>query len=754
VSLGLPLIRKDGLAKVTGAAKYALDHYPPGLLHAVVVQSVIAAGRIRSIESAAVAIMPGVVRLFTHHDFPRLSRGTLFPYGSLSQSLLPLQDEVIRFNGQPVALVVAETWHAATEAARHVSVSYDVGAAAADIDDPAAIVLAPEDTRAPPWIKLDSIRGEPETALAAAPVRVEASYSTPRHQHCPIEPHGTVAMWTEGEGFTVWEPAQWAEGARAAIAEWLAEPIERVRVISPYVGGGFGCKVEPHPHVAMACAAARALGRPVKLALTRPQNFTAHGARPATRQTVRIGAERDGRITAVIHECVNDSSGDDHFIEPAGAITKFTYAIPNLHVRQRLVAVSSVTPTTLRAPGYSVGAFALESAVDELAYALALDPVELRLRNWATVDPETGKPWSTCRLREAYAAGAEAFGWFRRDPRPSAMRDGRELVGWGMAVGGYPVYITPAEVRIRVEADGHVEVATSGADLGTGTYTIVAQTVAEALGVPVDRIDVRLGDTALPPAPITAGSQLAATLTSAARKTALAAHDALLALAAGDPASPAHRLRANDLSIVEGHIVAAGRRIVDVADLLRLAGRPDLTVTENTLPAGKDSAADRHATFRTAMRTVPPSADHAVYSWCAQFAEIRIDEDLGTLRVSRLVGAFDCGRLYNPTLAKSQWEGGMIMGLGAALLEGLDIDRRYGRIMNNNLADYLLPVAADMPAIEVISVGEPDTIASPLGGKSVGEIGIIGTAAAIANAVFHATGRRVRDLPIRIESLI
>lgn len=754
MSLGDAIVRKDGLAKISGSACYVADQQPDHLLHAVVIQSPLPAGRITDIDLALAKSLPGVVQIFTHIDFPRLSPGTLFPFGSLSQSYLPMQGEAIRFSGQHIALVVARTLHEGVEAARHVRFNFTPGEFAADIEDPRARTEAAAETRAPPWVALDAVRGEPDAALASAPVRIDAQYTTPRQQHCPIEPHGTVAAWDEATGFTVWEPTQWPEGARAAIAEWLAVSVEQVRVVSPYIGGGFGAKVEPHPHVALACAAARELQDPVKLILTRPQTFTAHGARPATRQRLRIGAESDGRIVAVIHDCVNDTATDDHFIEPGSAITKFSYAIPNLQTRQRLVEVNMVTPTTLRAPGYSVGAFALESALDELAFALAMDPLALRLRNYAEADPETGKPWSTRRLREAYAEGAKAIGWERRPLLPRSMRDGHELIGWGMAGGGYPVYITPAEIGIRIRADGGVEVKTSGTDLGTGTYTIMAQTVADALGVLVEQVEVGLGDTTFPRAPITAGSQLANTLTAAAHKAALAARGAVLQLASSDPASPLHRARLNDLDIANGQIIAEGSPRLSIGALLQHVGKSAIDISSDTMPEGKASDADRAATFRTATRTIPPDPHHAVYSWCAQFAEVRVDEELGTVRVTRLVGAFDCGRLYNRRLAQSQWEGGMIMGLGAALFEGLDVDRRHARVMNNNLADYLLPVAADIPDIHTISVGEPDYFASPLGGKSVGEVGIIGTAAAIANAVFHATGKRLRDLPIRIENLL
>ncbi|HYZ33469.1 MAG TPA: xanthine dehydrogenase family protein molybdopterin-binding subunit, partial [Crenalkalicoccus sp.] len=583
-------------------------------------------------------------------------------------------------------------------------------------------------------------------------------YTTPREYNSPMELHATVAAWGDDGSLTVWEPSQWAEGARGAFAAWFDLPPGKIRVVSPYVGGGFGAKISPHAHAALACLAARELRRPVKLAATRPQNFTAHGLRPATRQRVALGAGADGTLQALIHGNLNETSFEDSYVEPAGSLARIMYAVPNLTATQRLAQVNMLTPGWMRAPGEAVGAFALESAMDELAFALRMDPLELRLRNWAEVDPENGKPWSTRRLREAYEVGASAFGWHRRPPLPRSMRDGHQLIGWGMAGGAFPVFRSPAEARVSIQAaDGTVEVATSGADIGTGTYTILAQTAAETLGMPVERIRVRLGDTLLPRAPVAGGSQLANLLTAAVQKAARAARVELLALAANHPSSPFRAKRINDFVVRDGIVVPADGSAagVPVAELLRRIRRERIEVLRDTLPPEVASEEERRAAFETLRQLQDTTAigEHAVYSWCAQFAEVRVDADYGTVRISRLVGAFDCGRIYNPKLAESQWIGGMIMGMGQALLEEVHVDRRNARITNSNLGDYLLPVNADVPDIRVIAVGEPDPHASALGGKSVGEIGIVGTAAAIANAVFHATGRRIRDLPITMEKL-
>jgi xanthine dehydrogenase YagR molybdenum-binding subunit len=749
--LGRRISRADGVAKVTGRADYALEHDPALVLHAVIVESIVAVGRIRDIDVAAARTMPGVHRILTHDDALRLHGCPLVPEGSVMESFLPLQDDRVHYSGQPIALVIAETLEQATEAARHVDVEYETGSAVADIDDPAG--------------KLDDVpgaaasgasRGDAKGALEKAAVRIDNIYTTPREYNSPIEPLATVAAWDRDGSLSVWMPSQWVEGARNALSVWFDVPIDKVHVISPFVGGGFGAKVTAHPDAALAALAAREMRRPVKLAVTRPQNFTGHGLRPATRQRLALGASADGKLQVIIHENVNETSFDDVYLEDGGGSAKVMYAAANMSATRKLVRINSFTPSWKRAPGEAIGAYALESAMDELAYELKLDPIELRLRNWADRDPETTKPWSTRRLREAYEAGAQVFGWARRSPEPRSMRDGHQLIGWGMAGGAFPVVHTPGEARVTILADGSVEVASSGAELGTGTYTILAQTAADVLGVAFGQVRVRLGDTSLPRAPVAGVSQIANLLTGAVHKTARAAREELLTLAANHPASPFKSLRVNDFTIADGRIAPTDRsaKPVTIAELMRMVGRDRIEAMRDTMPANATSEADRRAAFGSFRYMLPPDADYATYSWCAQFVEVRVDEDYGTVRVSRMVGAYDCGKLYNPKLAESQWKGGMIMGLGEALLEAVHIDRRYARITNNNLAEYLVAVNADVPDIEVISVGEPDFHASALGGKTVGEIGVVGTAPAIANAVFHATGKRVRDLPIAMEKLM
>lgn len=770
--LGTPLTRIDGALKVTGQAVYAIENDPAGVAHAAVLVSTIAAGRISQIDTSKAQAMPGVLRILTHTDRLQLHSCPMIPEGSVMETFLPLQDERIHYCGQPIGVVIAETLEQATEAVRHIRVDYERGQAIADIDDAAFTQMhgaasakprgEPDDTKGAhsgdnvesfSTLQADSVRGDPKAALAASAVRVDAVYNTPRQSASPLEPLGTIAVWTADDMLTVWHPSQWVAGAQHTFSDWFAIPAENIRVIAPFVGGSFGAKATAHADAAIAALAAREVRRPVKLALTRPQTFCGCGPRPAARQTIALGADADGKLQALTHDNLNETSIDDIYIETGSGTAKIMYAVPNLSTCDHLVRVNSFTPSWKRAPGEAIGAFALESAMDELSYALKLDPIELRLRNYAEEDPQSHKPWSTRRLREAYAAGAEAFGWSRRPPEPRSMRDGRTLIGWGMAGGAFPVVHTPGSARVTLFADGWVEVASSGPDIGTGTYTILCQTVAEALGVPLEQVRVSLGDSSLPRAPVAGVSQLSNTLTRVVHKAATAAREELLSLAADNNASP-FKGKAQ-LTVKDGWITPAdgsGQRL-RITELMRLTGLNQLDVIRDTLPEGADED-NLRAGFSSLMLMQPPAVDRSIYDWCAQFVEVRVDEDFGTVRVSRMVGAFDSGRLYNPRLAESQWKGGMIMGLGEALHEAMHADRRFAHVTNDNFADYMVPVNADIPDIKVISVGEPDMYSSPLGGKSVGEIGVVGVAPAIANAVFHATGKRIRNLPIRMENLM
>ncbi|WBV44971.1 xanthine dehydrogenase family protein molybdopterin-binding subunit [Pseudoroseomonas cervicalis] len=739
--------RIDGAAKIRGQARYALDQEVEGLVHGVLATAAIAAGRVRQVDTGAAEAAPGVLLVLTPQNTPPLRPAATWTGEPTTATEYRPLDPVIRHAGQQVALVVAETLEQATEAAALLRITYEEAPAIADCAAPGA-------EAGPPLPPLAIQRGDAAAALARAPVRIEAEYRTAREYQAPIEPHGLIARW-EGDRLTLWEPSQWLDGMARNYAEWFGLAFEQVRIVSPFIGGGFGSKAIALPHGAITAQAARLLGRPVKLALTRAQNFTGHGGRAATRQRLELGADAEGRLLAIRQQGWQETSQEGGWVEPLNAVTALMYAVPNLSSEQRLVPVHTVTPSAKRAPGENPSAYALECAMDELAHALGLDPLELRLRNEPEHDPHSGKPWSSRRLREAYAAGAAAFGWSRRDPRPGAMREGVQRIGWGMAAGTYPVRRSPGEAMVRILADGGVEVASSTSDMGTGAYTILAQTAASVFGLPLSRVRVTLGDSTLPRAPVSGGSQMAGLMTGAVDKAARAARDALIGLALSDPRSPLCGI-ANTLSVTDGKLVPLRGEAapLPIAELLARTGRDRVEALRDTLAENGVAPEDRHRAFTTvsAMRA-PTDGDHSMHSWCAHFVELAVDEALGSIRLRRIVTAFDSGLLYNPRLAESQIKGGVVMGVGQALLEGGIVDRRHARLVNGNFADYLLPTQADIPPIEAISVGEPDPHASALGGKGVGELGIVGVAAAIANAVFHATGRRVRHLPITLADL-
>ncbi|WP_185984155.1 xanthine dehydrogenase family protein molybdopterin-binding subunit [Aureimonas mangrovi] len=745
-SLGRALIRADGPAKVQGAARYALEHPVENPLHCVIVQASEGAGRVVRVDRSSAEASPGVRLVLDASNCPKIVPQADF-FGNA-----PREDEDtpfarhVRHNGELVAAVVADTIEQAREAARLVRVEIEAEPVIAGLGDPRAGAGNP--------VPMDKDWGDVDKALAEAPVTIEASYDTPREYNLPIEPHGLIAHWEADDRLTVYEHSQWVDGMASHYAKLFGLPFENVRIVSPFVGGGFGSKAQVLPHSGVAAIAARVLGRPVKLAVTRQQTFTAYGGRPATHQTLRLGAAADGTLLAIDHDGANETASAKNFVETLGVVTAMMYAVANLRSRQRIVPVNTVMPGAFRAPGKNPSGFALESAMDELAIALNMDPVALRLKNEPQTDPESGKPWSSRRLREAYEAGAKAFGWSRRTPEPRSMRQGRELIGWGMAVGTHPVYSSPGEATVRVLNDGKVEVLSSAIDMGTGTYTILAQTAADALGVPVEDVSVKLGDSTLGRAPVAGGSQLANLMVGAVHKTAQAAREELVTLGLSDPASPL-RDQANTLSVEGGRIAPPRGEGMTLGAFMQALGREVLEVTRDTLPEADRTPEERRAMFTsTAGMERGTNVPYSRHSFCAHFIEVRVDEDFGTVRVSRVVSAMDAGRLYNPKLAESQFKGGIVMGIGMALLEEGVVDPRNGRILSANLADYRIATNADVPEIQTISVGVPDFDATPLGGKAVGELSIVGVAPAICNAVYHATGKRIRRLPIRLEDLM
>lgn len=736
--IGKPMDRVDGRLKVTGAVRYAADAAVQNVAHAVIVGSTIAKGRVQDIDTVAAEKVPGVLAVLTHKNMPKLKqpKEDFFGGGKMGEDRTPLRDDLVHYAGQHLAVVVADTLEAAREAAALVRMTYAVEGPLLEMDQAGATATEPKEFFGE---EVQHRRGDVDAALAAADVvKVEQTYTTPVETHNPMEPSGTSAAW-DGDRLTVHDATQWIMGTQAILAEALGLPRKNVHVVCPFVGGAFGCKGFIWGHTLLAAVAARTVGRPVKLVLTRPQMFTGVGHRPPTVQTVTLAATKDGRLTAIRHATTTCTSPITDHIEHCGAATsKILYACPNVHTPLKLLHLNFATPTPMRGPGESPGTFALESALDELACALGIDPVELRVRNHAEVNPANGKPWSSKHLLECYRLGAEKFGWKDRNPQPRSMRDGGLLVGWGMATATYPAYRFPGSARVRLLADGRAVVSSATHDLGTGAYTIFTQVAAQTLGLPFDQVRFELGDSDLPYAQVAGGSNTTATVSQAILEAAQAVKSQLLQLAAADAHSPLRGLGADQIAIAEGRLFAAAdpARGEPYTDLLARAGRPALEATSST-----QLGAQEQQRF-------------AFQSFGAQFCEVKIDPQLPRVRVTRFVSAIDIGRVLNPKTCRSQVLGGVVMGLGMALMEHTAYDPRTGRPVTDNLADYAVPVNADVGSIEAYFLDRADPHINALGCRGVGEIGITGVAASVANAVFHATGKRVRDLPITPDKLL
>jgi xanthine dehydrogenase YagR molybdenum-binding subunit len=733
--VGQPINRVDGRLKVTGGALYAVEFPAEKMAYAALVGSTIANGRIKSFDTGEALKAPGVLHIMTHENAPKLKPVVTNPAeGDAASRRVPLQSPVIYYSGQYIALVVAETLEQARRAAELVRVTYE--------EQPPAIDMQRERGKAqPPKGKVagkpaDSMRGNVDTGLAASAVRVDEIYRTPTEHHNPMEPHATTAVW-EGDKLTVYDATQYTYGVRHAMAVTFGIPEENVRVICKFTGGGFGCKGTVWAHVPLAAAAARQVRRPVRLATTRQQMFANMGHRAETEQRVALGATSDGKLTAIIHEGISHTSVYDEYVEPFSKATHMMYATENFRASQRLVPLNLGTPTYMRAPGETSGMFALESALDELAYKLNIDPIQLRLVNHADIDPDEKLPWSTKLLKESYKLGAERFGWSRRKPTPGSMRDGRFLVGMGMATAVYPVNHFPASARVRIQQDGKAIAESSTHDLGTGAYTVLTQVAAETLGLPVERVRVDIGDTNLPKAFVSGGSATTMSVGSAIQGAGRAAIAKLKEMARADNRSPLYGSTAEQIVAGDGRLSLADNsskgesytEILSRADMKEIEGNFDMQ-------------------FNDKQKT------HSSHSFGAHFAEVRVDPDFGEVRVTRFGGVFDIGRVMNMKLAESQMRGGVVMGIGMALMEETVFDKNLGLIVNRDLAEYHVPVNADVPPIDVVLLENFDEHASPIGAKGAGEIGIVGVAAAIANAVYHATGVRVRDLPITPDKLM
>jgi xanthine dehydrogenase YagR molybdenum-binding subunit len=734
--LGKEMSRVDGVAKVTGKAKYAAEFQVPNVAYGFIVTGTIAKGRITTIDSRAAEAAPGVVRVFTHLNAPRLGPKTSTEQSppkaaeEKDKSFRALQSDRIVFNQQPVALVVAESYEQARYAARLVKVSYLAQRHETDTESVRGRARVP--AKAPPPRQ----RGNPQQAMARAPVKIEATYHIPIEHHNPMEPHAAIAFW-EGDRLTIFDKTQEVYGVREHLASAFGVAPDKVTVISPFVGGAFGSSLRPNYYPALTAMAARELRRPVKVVYTRRQMFTGHGYRPYTIQTVALGADRSGNLSAMIHEAVHNTSTFEEFSDDTTGFTRQVYACPNLFAPLRIVATDLNTPTWMRAPGAVSGMFALECAMDELAYALPMDPLRLRLVNYAEVDPESGKPFSSKALRECYRLGAEKFGWSRRTMEPRSMRDGRLLVGWGMATGVWGAFQMPASARITFRADGTANVASATSDIGPGTYTVMTMIAAEFLGLTPERVHFELGDTRLPRAPSQGGSWTTSSVGSAVHGAALAVTARLLALANRAAGSTLAGATAAEVEMLDGRLRLKSdhSRFADIAGVMRRAGLTEITETFTSRPS-----ADRQR--------------YATLAHGAQFVEVKVDPDLGTVRVTRAIEVTACGKIMNPKASHSQEIGGVVWGIGMALQEATEIDHRFGRIMNPDLQHYHVPVNADVHLIETEFVEEEDTVVNPLGVKGMGELGMVGIPAAIANAVFHATGKRIRELPITPDKLL
>jgi xanthine dehydrogenase YagR molybdenum-binding subunit len=733
--IGQPLNRTDGRAKVTGAARYSAEHPLPRLAHAVLVMSTIASGRIAGIDAAAASTMPGVLTVMTHLNVPRLPAGGRAGAGSppAGRVLNLLQEDQIHYNNQPVAVVVADTLERARDAARHVHITYQRQAAMLDFEQAKKSTYKPEKVKTDPP---DTNRGNIESGLRNAAAQIDAVYTTPMEHHNPMEPHATIAAW-DGDHLTLYDATQYVSGVRETVSKTLGISADKVRVICPYVGGGFGCKGSTWSHVVLAAMVARQVGRPVKLVLERPQMFGPVGGRPNTEQHFLVAGRPDGTITAMRHDVTASTSFIEDWIEPAALTTRMLYECINQQTSHRLAKLNIGTPTFMRAPGEATGTFALESALDELAYALKMDPIQLRLRNYAEKDPDTDKPWSSKSLRECYRTGAERFGWERRTPQPRSMRTGGKLVGMGMATATYPANRNAASAKARILPDGTAVVSSGSQDLGTGTYTVMTQVAADALGLPVDKVRFELGDTALPEAPVSGGSQSVASVAPAVQAAATAARLKLMRMALADDASPLFGAPIEDVTIENSWLLRRSeptRRESIAAVMARHDGEP----VEETMEAKPGEEREKYS--------------HHAFG--AVFAEVHVDPDLGEIRVERIVASYGVGRLLNRKTGVSQLMGGVVWGIGLALQEKTEYDLRYGRPVNANLAEYHVPVNADIGTIDIIVVDENDPHINSLGAKGIGEIGITGVGAAIANAVYHATGKRIRDLPITLDKVI
>ena len=727
--VGREFARVDGPLKVSGAARYSSDHSFPGMLYAVPVCASIGRGHLGAIDSHAAAAMPGVRKVYTRENIGTFYRVPKSAKAIIDERRPPLEDDVIRYYGQYVALVVADTFEHATAAADKIRVSYR------DQQVPNVGTTLSADEKPTP----DTERGDPEGAFGSAAIKLDQTYSTPAETHNPIELHASVATW-DGTRFTLYETTQAIMNFRAVMAQMLGVPSENVRVVTEFLGSGFGGKLWPWTQALLAAAAARDLNQPIKLVVTRQMMFHNVGHRPQTQQRLRLGATREGKLVSLQHDYIYHRAVEASYKENCGEATGFLYSTPNLRVTAAAAERNVGPATSMRGPGAVPGLYALESAMDELAIALKMDPIALRLKNEPSIDESENVPFSSRHLKECLTTGAEKFGWSKRDPKIGAMRRDSMVLGWGVAACSWIAERFPAQVSVMFNADGNVRVASGTQDIGTGTYTVLGQMVAQLTGVELSRVKVVIGDTSLPPGPISGGSMATASLVPAAAQAAREAIGKLLAAASEADAHFAH-MSVDQLTFANGRVQRkgespdSGRRFEDVLASARLGHVEGKGKSEGTFgQKGKK--------------------EYSSHSFGAHFAEVTWQPEMARLRVSRVLTVIDAGRIINPLTGRNQIEGAVVMGVGMAMFEETHYDKRNGMAINSNLADYVMTTHADSPQMDVIFLDYPDTKLNEMGARGIGEIGLAGIAAAITAAVHHATGVRVRDLPVHIEDLL
>jgi xanthine dehydrogenase YagR molybdenum-binding subunit len=733
-NIGQPLTRRDGILKVTGSAHYAADHHPPGMLYAVLAASSIARGRVAFLDVAAAKAHPGVIEVMTPANRPTLSQDPDEKTNPFMFRLDLLQNDRVRYANQPIAVVIAESLESATEGAALLSPRYET--------EPARVGLDAAGSFVPPTVGVGNPsevnHGDVAAGLAAASKQIEATYETANQYHNAMEPHAIVAAW-DGDTLSIDTPSQGLAIAQGRLAGLFGISPDKIHIRSPFLGGGFGSKGLISGPQVLGVMAARMVGRPVKLVLTREQQFGPVGHRAATRQTLHLGVDNGGKLTALVHRTKTATSTFDDFYEPASDASHVLYASPAIATAHEAVRIDTGTPLFMRAPGEATGSIALESAIDEMAYACEMDPLAFRLKNYADVEPISGKPFSSKALRECYTLGAERFGWRRRQLAPRQMRDQDGLlVGWGVGTATFPALMFQAEAKAILRQDGSGVMEIGAHDMGQGAWTALAQIAADSLGLEIDDVDFRSGSSDLPDAGIAGGSAHTATAGMAIHDAGADAVARLAALATSNDRSPL-------FGGGNAGVIARGGRLFRRDDESRSESYSDILRR-----AGVQQVEGR------AKSAVNPAAQstYAMFAHGAVFAEVKVDPDLGQTRVTRVVGAFAAGRIINPRMVRSQLCGGMIWGVSFALHEHAVIDPRSGRTMNPNLGEYHIPVNADVPSVEAILVEEHDPHVNALGIKGVGEIGITGTAGAVANAVWHATGVRVRKFPITLDRLI